>query len=201
MEADQDTGNAALQDRIRELIPKVLFYSTSEKALYSQKSRLKHLLQSDRSTTFFHSLAKRNNSRNMITLLCREDGTVTKDQDEIIDRFVQYYKGFLGTEGSVQPLKTEVLQRGYRLNDEDNEGLSREVTVEEIKEALFNISVDKSPGPDGYTSAFYRKHWDFIGGDLVSAVKEFFSTGKLLKSLNTTAIALIPKTLTNPGAA
>ena len=61
-----------------------------------------------------------------------------------------------------------------------------------------HISIDKSPGPDGYTSAFYRKHWEFVGEDLVRAVKEFFTIGRLLKSLNTTAISLIPKTTMNP---
>ncbi|XP_042023745.1 uncharacterized protein LOC121771013 [Salvia splendens] len=134
----------------------------------------------------------------MITLLYREDGSMSKDKDEIIDSFVQYYKGLLGTEGVVQPLRTEVLDRGYILDDEDNKGLIREVTTEEIKKALFNISIDKSPRSDGYTSAFYRRHWEFIGRDLVSAVKEFFSTGKLLKSLNTTTISLILKSSTNP---
>lgn len=33
-----------------------------------------------------------------------------------------------------------------------------------------------------------------MGGDVVSAVEEFFRNGRLLKDLNTTTIALIPKT-------
>ncbi|XP_042041211.1 uncharacterized protein LOC121786644 [Salvia splendens] len=43
LEAGRDTGNAEIQDRIRDIRSKVLFYSTSEKAFYGQKSRLKHL--------------------------------------------------------------------------------------------------------------------------------------------------------------
>ncbi|KAL0302791.1 UNVERIFIED_CONTAM: hypothetical protein Scaly_3021200, partial [Sesamum calycinum] len=49
-----------------------------------------------------------------------------------------------------------------------------------------------APGPDGYTSEFYRAAWSVVGQDLFKAVGEFFHTGKLLKQINT-LIALIPK--------
>ncbi|GKA16105.1 hypothetical protein Tco_0695852 [Tanacetum coccineum] len=56
---------------------------------------------------------------------------------------------------------------------------------------------DKSPGPDGYTAAFFKDAWEIVGSDVVNAVKEFFVNGKLLKELNHTVIALIPK-IQNP---
>ncbi|KAL0313683.1 UNVERIFIED_CONTAM: hypothetical protein Scaly_2911100 [Sesamum calycinum] len=52
---------------------------------------------------------------------------------------------------------------------------------------------ESAPGPDGYTSEFYRAAWSVVGQDLFKAVGEFFHTGKLLKQINTTLIALIPK--------
>lgn len=55
------------------------------------------------------------------------------------------------------------------------------------------MSLNKSPGPDGYSVEFIRASWDTVGGDVVAAVSEFFRNGRLLKDLNTTAIALIPK--------
>ncbi|KAL0282902.1 UNVERIFIED_CONTAM: hypothetical protein Sradi_7247600 [Sesamum radiatum] len=63
----------------------------------------------------------------------------------------------------------------------------------EVKEAFFDIDVESAPGPDGYTSAFYRSAWPVIGQTLFQAIGEFFRTGKLLKQVNTTLIALIPK--------
>ncbi|KAL0293102.1 UNVERIFIED_CONTAM: hypothetical protein Sradi_6956800 [Sesamum radiatum] len=63
----------------------------------------------------------------------------------------------------------------------------------EIKEAFFDIDVESAPGPDGYTSAFYRSAWPVIRQTLFQAIGEFFRTGKLLKQVNTTLIALIPK--------
>ncbi|GJZ58586.1 RNA-directed DNA polymerase, eukaryota, reverse transcriptase zinc-binding domain protein [Tanacetum coccineum] len=52
---------------------------------------------------------------------------------------------------------------------------------------------EKSPGPDGYTVAFFKEAWDIITDDFTDAVYEFFTNGKLLKELNHTIIALVPK--------
>ncbi|KAL0291492.1 UNVERIFIED_CONTAM: hypothetical protein Sangu_3263100 [Sesamum angustifolium] len=66
------------------------------------------------------------------------------------------------------------------------------VTLSE-KEAFFDIDVESAPGPDGFTSAFYRAAWPIVGQSMFEAVGEFFRTGKLLKQINTTLLALIPK--------
>ncbi|KAL0298190.1 UNVERIFIED_CONTAM: hypothetical protein Sangu_3155800 [Sesamum angustifolium] len=71
--------------------------------------------------------------------------------------------------------------------------LTAPVTRSEVKDAIFDIDVESAPGPDGYTSEFYRAAWSVLGQDLYKAVGEFFHTGKLLKQINTTLIALIPK--------
>jgi hypothetical protein len=35
---------------------------------------------------------------------------------------------------------------------------------------------DKAPGPDGYTSAFFKKAWNIVGDDFCSAVQDFFAS-------------------------
>ncbi|KAK4383851.1 hypothetical protein Sango_3113200 [Sesamum angolense] len=67
------------------------------------------------------------------------------------------------------------------------------VTRSEVKEAFFDIDVESAVGPDGFTSAFYRTAWPVVGQAIFQAVGEFFRTGKLLKQINSTLIALIPK--------
>ncbi|KAL0305174.1 UNVERIFIED_CONTAM: putative ribonuclease H protein [Sesamum calycinum] len=68
-------------------------------------------------------------------------------------------------------------------------------TQEEVKDAFFDIAEDKAPGPDGYSSGFYKAAWPVIGEEVVKAILEFFTTGRLLKQVNTTMLALIPKRL------
>ncbi|KAK4381920.1 hypothetical protein Sango_2921200 [Sesamum angolense] len=50
------------------------------------------------------------------------------------------------------------------------------VTLSEVKEAFFDIDIESAPGPDGYTSAFYRYAWPVIGQAMFQAVGEFFRT-------------------------
>ncbi|XP_059639251.1 uncharacterized protein LOC132281568 [Cornus florida] len=58
---------------------------------------------------------------------------------------------------------------------------------------FFSLKNNKSPGPDGYNAYFYKKAWSVIGEDTTKAIKEFFSIGHLLKEINVTYLALIPK--------
>ncbi|KAL0283846.1 UNVERIFIED_CONTAM: hypothetical protein Sradi_7214800 [Sesamum radiatum] len=57
------------------------------------------------------------------------------------------------------------------------------VTLSEVKNAFFDIDAESAPGPDGYTSAFYRNAWPVIGQTLFQAVDEFFRTGYNQKRL------------------
>ncbi|XP_074302895.1 uncharacterized protein LOC141637230 [Silene latifolia] len=71
--------------------------------------------------------------------------------------------------------------------------LNKPITNEEIKSIFFNTPNDKAPGPDGYTSAFFKDRWDIIGEDICALIKEFFTSCKLLSQMNATNITLIPK--------
>nr|GFA31820.1 reverse transcriptase domain-containing protein [Tanacetum cinerariifolium] len=51
----------------------------------------------------------------------------------------------------------------------------------------------KAPDLDGFTAAFFKKSWRVIGNDVCKAVKEFFSSGRMLGEINATLISLIPK--------
>ncbi|XP_074305789.1 uncharacterized protein LOC141641010 [Silene latifolia] len=58
---------------------------------------------------------------------------------------------------------------------------------------FFETPIDKSPGPDGFTSGFFRDSWEIVGDDICAAIKDFFHTGILLNQINATNITLIPK--------
>ncbi|GKB02827.1 hypothetical protein Tco_0830916 [Tanacetum coccineum] len=58
---------------------------------------------------------------------------------------------------------------------------------------MFGIGDDRVPGP----SAFFKKSWAIVGTGICNAVREFFNNGQLLKEINHTFIALIPKVSTS----
>nr|GEY68036.1 hypothetical protein [Tanacetum cinerariifolium] len=79
------------------------------------------------------------------------------------------------------------------LDEQNALNMVRSVSDREVKEALFSMGDDKSPGLDGYTAAFFKEAWTIVGDEVSNAIREFFTNGKLLKELNHTVIALIPK--------
>ncbi|GJU30635.1 RNA-directed DNA polymerase, eukaryota, reverse transcriptase zinc-binding domain protein [Tanacetum coccineum] len=71
--------------------------------------------------------------------------------------------------------------------------LECDVTKEELKKAVWDCGIDKSPGPDGFTFGFYRRFWSTIENDVFEAVKYFFNSGAIPNGCNSSFIALIPK--------
>ncbi|XP_071704100.1 uncharacterized protein [Rutidosis leptorrhynchoides] len=71
----------------------------------------------------------------------------------------------------------------------------RMVSDQEVKSAMFGIGESKSPGPDGYSSVFFKRAWNVIGEDVCIPIRDFFNNGRLLSELNHTLIILIPKSI------
>ncbi|GJX90379.1 zinc finger, CCHC-type containing protein [Tanacetum coccineum] len=111
---------------------------------------------------------------------------------EKLTLFIDHYTDFLGKEGDTTGLDSvNLFQR--RISIEEASHMIREITNKEIHDAIFAMGDNKAPGPDGYSAFFFKEAWDIVGGDIIKAVKEFFTNGVLLKELNHTIIALIPK--------
>ena len=58
---------------------------------------------------------------------------------------------------------------------------------------MFQLGGLKAPGPDGFPGVYFQKNWSCVRVKLCKAVKSFFDDGFLLRDLNQTFIALIPK--------
>jgi len=182
-----------LRLRVDELHRNALALSKAELDYLYQVAKCNYITKSDRCTKFFHSIVRRNKNRGFIAAISKVDGSMTKSAEEVASEFVRYYEGLIGTHSQVLCVDREVLQSGQGISDLQATALVRDVSSEEIKEALFSIGNDKAPGPDGYTALFFKSAWGIVGGDLCLAVKEFFASGSLLRQINHTIIALVPK--------
>lgn len=71
--------------------------------------------------------------------------------------------------------------------------LTTPYTAKEVKKALFCIPENKASGLDGFGRHFSRDAWEFIGRDITDASLDVLRGRKLLKELNATVTALVPK--------
>ncbi|XP_022871917.1 uncharacterized protein LOC111391015 [Olea europaea var. sylvestris] len=186
-------SNADFQVLVAKLRKKTVTLCEAEHSFYYQKAKCVFLKESDKCTKFFHSLVKRSSKRNFIATVFKEDGMYTTSQDEVAREFVNFYTSLLGKKCSSRPSDVDILSNGPLVSSEQGNTLIRDISYEEIKDALFDIGDDKSPRPDGYTSYFFKNAWGIISDDFVGAILEFFSSGCILKQINHTTIALVPK--------
>lgn len=78
--------------------------------------------------------------------------------DNVEKAFVQYYIHLLGTERNMQGhICQDIIDKGPVLSEEQHDLVMRPVTGEEIKLAIFSIPGDKSPGPDGFGTHFFKE--------------------------------------------
>nr|GEV93489.1 RNA-directed DNA polymerase, eukaryota, reverse transcriptase zinc-binding domain protein [Tanacetum cinerariifolium] len=90
-------------------------------------------------------------------------------------------------------LVRELTAHREQYNRAQQEELESDVTREEIKRAVWDCGVDKSPGPDGFTFGFYHQFWDLVEKDVISVVNYFFKHGEFSSGCNSSFIALISK--------
>ena len=113
-------------------------------------------------------------------------------QQEIAKKLVAYFTRRFTTNCGVNPRLYD-LQMQAQVTHSDNLALLRAPSRDKIKQALFSIDSTKTPGPDCYGAGFFKKYWNIIQHDFYDSITEFFTRGKLLRQLNHTFIALIPK--------
>ncbi|XP_057969579.1 uncharacterized protein LOC131158739 [Malania oleifera] len=75
-------------------------------------AKSKYLKDSDNSSSFFHYLMRRHTSRNHISSVKRSNGVLTTSYQRVVDEFLSFYKGLLGTESSSCSVDPSVIAKG-----------------------------------------------------------------------------------------
>ncbi|XP_074315526.1 uncharacterized protein LOC141651724 [Silene latifolia] len=78
---------------------------------------------------------------------------------------------------------SKVFHSYMKSRQDHRDWLNKPVTNDEIKEALFQTPNHKAPGPDGYSSAFFKDAWSVVGEELCEVVKDFFIHCRLTRVL------------------
>ncbi|KAL0292813.1 UNVERIFIED_CONTAM: Retrovirus-related Pol polyprotein from type-2 retrotransposable element R2DM [Sesamum radiatum] len=166
-----------------------------ENMMLHQRAKLSWLKHGDQSSKVFFRKINSRRARQRVYQIYNSEGECLTEMHKVTDEFISVFQTLLGGVRRRRTIDLSWLRSdaNYVLSTGEGECLILPVTEEEIKEAFFDISEESAPGPDGYTSLFYKAAWPVIGRDVCEAVKEFFVSGRLLKQINATTLTLIPK--------
>jgi hypothetical protein len=80
-----------------------------------------------------------------------------------------------------------------KVSEDENEDLTKPFSFEEIKDIVFSLAHNKSPGPDGFPREFYQFFWDLIKVPLKKVFDDFVNGNLDIGRLNFGTISLLPK--------
>ncbi|GKA61771.1 hypothetical protein Tco_0761290 [Tanacetum coccineum] len=188
---DVDPFNQDLRDEEVAYVRAFTDALIMEESFLKQKAKVEWLKVGDSNSAYFHKSVKGRTSRNRIDVVTNVGGGLITG-DGVPAAFVAHYEAFLGQSGTTTPFDSDNLFMN-KVDPGQALDMIKNVTTQEVKDAMFSMGNDKSPGPDGYTACFFKESWDIVANDVTCAIQEFFTNGNLLKELNHTIIALIPK--------
>lgn len=79
--------------------------------------------------------------------------------------------------------QTHAIPLSTNISNIDPGFLTKEVTDEEILNAVKQISPLEAPGSDGVLAVFYQKNWDLVRKSIYKMVRSFFHSGHILKEI------------------
>ncbi|KAL0362364.1 UNVERIFIED_CONTAM: hypothetical protein Scaly_1191600 [Sesamum calycinum] len=134
-------------------------------------------------------------AKHRVFQITKATSEVLTEMHDVTGEFVSYFQLLLGGNNSQRDIDISFLQQELKhiITQEEANLLSAPVTRNEIKEAVFDINEDSAPGLGGYTSGFFKTAWLVVGHAISEAIGDFFRTRKLLKQVNATLLALVPK--------
>ncbi|GJY07295.1 hypothetical protein Tco_0374349 [Tanacetum coccineum] len=140
---NSDPSNSKRREEVAAYLNAYLEASRVEERFLQQKAKVDWLRLGDANTTYFHKV--------------------------VPVAFIDHYSVFLGQQGTTGPLNITDLFR-TQLSHDEAEYMVREVSESKIRDAMFSMGDDKSPGLDGYSAAFFKEVWDIVSQDVIKVV-------------------------------
>ncbi|GJT98055.1 RNA-directed DNA polymerase, eukaryota [Tanacetum coccineum] len=186
-----DCSNEVIHKRT-EILNKIHQVNNIQASEIAQKAKIKWAIEGDENVKFFHGmLNKKRNQSNIRGIMV--NGTWVDDPVQVKREFFEHFRGRFD-KPSVNRACIDT-PFPVSLSIDQKEDMERRISKEEVKRAVWDCGVDKSPGPDGFSFSFYRHFWPVIEKDVFEAVDYFFMYGEIPNGCNSNFIALIPKIL------
>jgi len=163
-----------------------------EEVYWKQKSSENWLNDGDKNTKYFHGSVNGRRAQNKVFSLIDDNGVEQFSDGSKGNIAVDYFQKLFS---SSQLCDASNLLAGMlpRVTASMNVELTKPVTNEEIRQAVFGIRGSSAPGADGMTGLFLQTYWSVIGQQVCEEVRNFFDSGSFPDEWNFTQICLLSK--------
>ena len=114
------------------------------------------------------------------------EGELTSDPNSIAACISHFYKQLYSENEGQRPVLDGV--DFSMISEEEAAWLERPFEEEEVYGVIQGCNGDKSPGPDGFSMAFFKACWDFLKLEIMEVLANFHSQAVFEKSLNATSL-------------
>ena len=183
-------GELDLKHVLNERLAKLL---REEEIKWYQRAKVKHLLECDANTKYYHLLANGRHRKTRIFQLEDENNIITGDA-QLKEHITSYYKNLFGPSPNSHIMLDESQTDDIpQVSQLENEYLTDTFSQEEVRAAIFQMEHNKAPGLDGFPPEFYQVFWNLIKDDLMALFTDFHQGNLPLNRLNFGTIILLPK--------
>lgn len=157
------------------------------------RSRVATLQRDEEPMKIFRTRERMRASQNKISELKVGEATFT-EQADIEREFLAVYKGlFSEKKVTDQELLKKVTGGLPKISDDVRDILEQEITVSEVEKAINKLAPRKSPGVDGFGTAFYKKFSVQLAPILCNVYHDILVRKLLPPSMRQATVVLIPK--------
>ena len=150
----------------------------------------------EKNTKFFLGLEKSNQTKKNIQKLTTNDGRTLTDSRVILQEEVSYYRSLYTSKNiSKEDITTYLNSTNLTitLSQTDSETCENEISLDDCKNALFSMKLNKSPGSDGLSVEFYQAFWDNLKVYFYNSLKEIYQNGYMSETQRKGILSLIFK--------
>jgi hypothetical protein len=128
-----------------------------EELYWQQRGGVVWILEGDSNSQFFHLYANGRRRKKIIVSLANH-GEI-RSQEDIMMHATNFYKNLFGSQplwfGNLN-LSADFWNNRHTLSEEERDKLKESFREAKVKEAIFNMKVDTSPGPNGFEVQFLK---------------------------------------------
>ena len=195
---NNDSSNADLTNRMFHIEKELEIFEMNKARGARKRAKIEEIEKGEKNTAYFLGVEKSRGFHNCISKL-NVDSQDIEEQSSILAELTKHFQKISKKDDGLISDNLEGIQEFLKdspineLSEQDKYNLERQITMEEIGKALFQLNNDSSPGLDGIPANWYKVFYSKIKVILFQALSKAIEDGTLGVSQKLGVISLIHK--------